>query len=484
MASGPLGSVVRELRRLAERHRDELMTDTQLLERFIGQHDEIAFEILVQRHGPLVLRVCRQLLSNVYDAEDAFQATFLILVRKARRLREPDRLGNWLYGVAYRVAVRARTQNARRRSRLSLRAEHPIDRAGGPKDVADQGEVIHEEVSRLPDKYRTPVVLCYLQGKTHEQAAEQLRWPVGTVKGRLSRARELLRGRLSRRGCALSLGVLALEELAIPRPLLASTVEAAARFAVGDPVASTSAVALAEGVMHTMSYGKWILVAVALTAGVAGVGTGRFLLPTYAAGPAAPRAETASALPPPATSAVLAEVPEGWGGGSAQPGEYELGLDSGVAHGGKASGTIKCVAGTPTGFGSLTQAFKADDYRGKRVRYSGYIKTRDASEGAGLWMRVDSTTQTLTFDNMDRRKVKDTDWKKAEIVLDVPADAAYITFGVLMNGTGQTWVDDLKFEVVGNDVASTNMLEGPIPAKVGHLTVPDKPVNLDFEGKK
>jgi hypothetical protein len=331
-------------------------------------------------------------------------------------------------------------------------------------------------------------VLCYLQGKTHEQAAQQLHWPVGTVKGRLSRARELLRGRLARRGWALTLGVLAVEEGAIPAPLLASTVKAAAQFAAGEPLASASAVALAKGVMNTMSLGKWIVVGVALTAGVAGIGTGRFLVPTQAAGPAAPRAEIASTLPQPehssAGATALAEFPEGWGGGTAQPGEYELGLDNSVAHGGKASGTIKALAGMPTGFGTLTQAFKADEYRGKRVRYSGYIKTKDVSEGAGLWMRVDSTTQTLTFDNMDKRKVKDADWKKVEVVLDVPADAAYITFGMLMNGTGQAWVDDLKFEVVGNDVASTNMLEGPIPAQAGQLMLPDKPVNLDFEGKK
>lgn len=179
------------------------------------------------------------------------------------------------------------------------------------------------------------------------------------------------------------------------------------------------------------------------------------------------------------------EFPEGWGGGSAQADEYEVAVDRDVAHGGKASGTIKALAAAPTAFGSLTQAIKADMYHGKRVRYSGYLKTKDASTGAGLWMRVDSTTRTLTFDNMDSRLVQGTtEWKKVDLVLDVPDEAVYVTFGMLLSGPGQAWVDDLKIEVVGKDVPSTNKLQQPTPIQGWELTVPDKPVNLDFERMK
>src|SRR5262245_49406667 len=184
------------------------LTDSQLLERFVRRRDEAAFAALVARHGPMVLAVCRHLLPSAHDVEDAFQATFLVLVRRAADIQRRELLGNWLYGVAHRVATRARTQAAQRRTH----GGQGIDMVAAAADEGpgqDVQPVLHEEINRLAAKYRTPVVLCYLQGKTNEEAAQELGCPVGTVKGRLARARDLLRARLTRRGLALSTGLVA-----------------------------------------------------------------------------------------------------------------------------------------------------------------------------------------------------------------------------------------------------------------------------------
>jgi RNA polymerase sigma factor (sigma-70 family) len=177
-------------------------TDSQLLKRFARQQDEAAFAALVKRHGPMVLAVCRRILRDAHDADDAFQATFLVLVRKAPVIARPELLGNWLYGVAYRVAVKARIIAARRSERErqvpAMTLSDPLSDVTGRELRA----VLDAELSRLPEKYRAPLVLCYLEGKTNEQAARLLGWPIGSISGRLARARELLRERLLSRGLA------------------------------------------------------------------------------------------------------------------------------------------------------------------------------------------------------------------------------------------------------------------------------------------
>jgi RNA polymerase sigma factor (sigma-70 family) len=185
------------------------LPDEELLARFLDEDEaeaKISFEVLVRRHGPMVLGVCRHILGQVSDAEDAFQATFLVLARKASSIRDRRVLGRWLYEVAYRIAVRSKANAVRRRYHERQGAEMS---AVAPGLALDHGwselkPVLHEEVNRLPEKYRTAVVLCYLEGHTNEEAAEMLNWPVGTVKGRLSRARDMLRKRLTRRGLTLS----------------------------------------------------------------------------------------------------------------------------------------------------------------------------------------------------------------------------------------------------------------------------------------
>ena len=207
MASGR-AEVARQLQTLFTLGTAGALTDGELLERFAsrrGAAAEAAFAALVERHGPVVLRVCRDVLGNSADAEDAFQATFLVLVRRASTIRNRDSLASWLYGVALRVAGCDRSATARRRVHERKAAERTTDHVEGGED--DLGPVLHEEVGRLPEKYRAAVVLCYWEGLTHEQAADRLRWPVGTVRSRLSWARQRLRARLIRRGLAPAIAV-------------------------------------------------------------------------------------------------------------------------------------------------------------------------------------------------------------------------------------------------------------------------------------
>jgi len=183
-------------------------TDGELLARFARGNDRAAFAEIVRRHGPLVLGVCRRILGHRPDADDAFQATFLILARKAERIERPERLGNWLYGVATRVAFKARSTAARWRARESRVA--PMAPATDPLLGLAMRELrlaLDEELNRLPKRHRAPLVLCYLEGKTHEEAADELGCPIGSMSWRLGRAREALRRRLVRRGLTLSVGL-------------------------------------------------------------------------------------------------------------------------------------------------------------------------------------------------------------------------------------------------------------------------------------
>ena len=176
------------------------LSDAQLLDGFLarsGEAAEAAFEALVARHGPMVLDVCSNVLRDSHDAQDAFQATFLVLASRAGSIRRRDALAGWLLGVARRVALRSRTDLARRRAYEGRAAEMKTDLQ---QDRAESWPELHEEIGRLPERYREPVVLCYLEGLSTDAAALRLGCPEGTVLSRLSRARERLQGRLTRRG--------------------------------------------------------------------------------------------------------------------------------------------------------------------------------------------------------------------------------------------------------------------------------------------
>jgi RNA polymerase sigma factor (sigma-70 family) len=279
MATLPLGGVLRRLRNLVGPEEPADQTDRQLLRRFAAGRDEDAFEALLLRHGPLVLGACRRFLPDAHAAEDAFQATFLVLATKAGSLRREESLAAWLYRVAVNISRTAARGDACRRAHeqeAARRRPHAAAEAGLP----EWEPLLDEEVSRLPRKYRMPVVLCYLEGRTHDEAARQLGWPLGTVKGRLARARDLLRARLCRRGLALPASGLAatLERGAaagaVPTPL-PSTLRAALAFSAGGPLpagaVSARAVTLAKGALPAVSAARPLLVCVLLlfTAGAA-----------------------------------------------------------------------------------------------------------------------------------------------------------------------------------------------------------------------
>src|SRR5262249_48158965 len=264
--------------------------DGQLLERFVRQRDEAAFKALVARHGPMVLGVCRRLLHDPATVEDAFQATFLVLVRKAGSIRRGEGLGNWLYGVARRRGPRAKVEAARRRAREAAAGARQPDDPLAEMTVRELFEALDEELGHLSPRYRTPLVLCYLEGTTRDQAARELGCSLATLDRRLGRGRELLRARLGRRGLTLSGAVLATAlcgragTAAVPDALLGSTLQAAAGSAVRAEVA-----ALTKGVIGAMSTTQLkaaaaVLVVVAL-AGLAAAALGPTASRTGGAGP-------------------------------------------------------------------------------------------------------------------------------------------------------------------------------------------------------
>jgi RNA polymerase sigma factor (sigma-70 family) len=265
----PINSILRHVRRAALL-RD---ADGQLLERFLASRDEAAFEALVRHHGRMVLGVCRRVLGNHHDAEDAFQATFLVLVRKAASVRRRAAVGSWLYGVAYRTALEAKGRLARRRVRERQVRDMLQPTAEPEEALRELLPVLDRELSRLPEHYRSAVVLCDLEGKTRGEAARLLGVPESTLSGRLTTARRLLAKRLARYGPAFAGGALAAAlaqgaaSACVPAPLIVSTTRAATLVAAGNPAAAGKAAVLAEGVLKTMFVTKLrMTVGVALVA--------------------------------------------------------------------------------------------------------------------------------------------------------------------------------------------------------------------------
>jgi RNA polymerase sigma factor (sigma-70 family) len=289
--------VVQQLGQAAFALNADEWTDARLLECFLNTHDHTAFEVLVRRHGPMVLGVCSRILGNPQDAEDAFQATFLVLVRKAASIVPRGMVGNWLYGVAYQTAIKARAMAERRAAKERQVMDAPEPAAPQPEDDEalwrELRPIIDEELSRLPTKYRAPLVLCDIEMKSYKEAAEELGWPEGTVAGRLSRARTMLAERLKRRGVVLTAVAIPMllthnAMASVPAALTIPTLEAATLVAAGQATSgavSANVVALTEGVVKAMMLTK-IKLAMAVCVGVClaglGVGTGYGFLPASA----------------------------------------------------------------------------------------------------------------------------------------------------------------------------------------------------------
>jgi RNA polymerase sigma factor (sigma-70 family) len=278
-ASG--AELARYLRTLAAGRANDACTDRQLLEQFVSQREQASFAALVWRHGPMVLNVCRRVLGQDQDAEDAFQATFLVLAKKAGTIRKQDSVSSWLHGVAYRIAEKLRAREARRVVHERKSASRP---AIDPTEDVAWREIrclLDSELARLPEQYRGPLVLCYLQGKTQDEAARQLGWSLRTFRRRLKCARELLIRRLKRRGITLSAALTApllidgAASAALPPLLIASTVRAGLASATGQaigPLVSEQVATLAEGGVSSLLVKKASIALVVLMFVVLGVG--------------------------------------------------------------------------------------------------------------------------------------------------------------------------------------------------------------------
>jgi RNA polymerase sigma factor (sigma-70 family) len=267
-------------------------SDRQLLEQFATRKEERAFATLLSRHGPMVFGLCRRVLGHEPDAEDAFQATFLVLAHKAGSIRRRDSVASWLYGVAYRLASRLRARIAAQREKQrmwadSIRGQQLSTDLLSAVIWRELRPVLDEELNRLPEKYRAPLLLCYLEGKTHEEAARALGWSRGSMSRRMEKARDLLRSRLSRRGVTLSTGLLFgvighhVASAAAPAPVTASTLKAALMITAGRAAVagliSTQVALLTEGVLKAMFVTKMKVAAAALLAvGLVGAGAGVF----------------------------------------------------------------------------------------------------------------------------------------------------------------------------------------------------------------
>jgi RNA polymerase sigma factor (sigma-70 family) len=293
--SANLNVVLRHLRRLRGAGPED--GDGRLLQRFVALRDEAAFAELLGRHGSMVLAACRRVLGDGPDAEDAFQATFLVLVQKASGLRDAGTLASWLYGVAVRVARKARTSEARRRARerqaIPMRPPDELEAAIG----RDLRPVLDKELERLPEKYRAPLVLCYLEGHTQEEAARKLGWSNGTVRGRLARAREMLRKRLVRRGLAPTAAALTAvlskeATAAVPVALFDTTLKTALGCAARTGTVAAPVAALTKGALNAMLWSKCkAALLVVVTLGVLVAGAGGMVHQALTARPAEEKAE-------------------------------------------------------------------------------------------------------------------------------------------------------------------------------------------------
>lgn len=473
------------------------MTDEQLLERFVARDAgaESAFGAIVERHGPMVLGVCRSSLRDLHDAEDAFQATFLVLARKASSLRDPGRLGPWLHGVARRTAQKAKARRSRQ-ERIVKQTDSPsrIDAACQPEssiDRDDDAEVLHGEINRLPQRYRQPVILCYLEGLTHEEAARQLGWPMGTLGVRLMRARERLRERLTRRGLApASPAALAFAPRTEPlaAPLLARTVRDAIAFTSRNAAASATIPvqikAIAWGVMRTMSIQSFMMRVMAILAcGLIASGFAAYAFQAPPKRPNAPQGAAPSQKPSPEKAesksilsnggfergAAGASTPESWKTGATIPG-VRYHWDKTVAHGGRASLHLKKTAQR---YFPIAQCFQQVNRTGKapRLKVGAFVKAEKMTKAIldVQFITKDGEPHHQWTAYIGAKEDGDPpathDWKWYEGVVEIPDGTQKILVAAQIYGPGDVWFDDVVAEYTDAPATDATADSRPAPAK-------------------
>jgi RNA polymerase sigma factor (sigma-70 family) len=288
-SNGKRGGILERLRNAIAVRSCGHLADHELLQRYVAARDESAFAVLVKRHGSMVWGLCWRMLRHHQDAEDAFQAAFLVLARKADTIRKRESIASWLHSVAFRAANKMRAAQARRHRREAPLLDVPQAEGAGDLGCRETQRVLEEELNRLADKYRAPLLLCCVQGRTRDEAAQQLGWSLGMLRGRLDRGRELLRTRLARRGFSLSVALLAVgvaeTSQAAGLPALTSSTVQAATGAACSPAAagavSAQATALVQGVIQAMFLAKVKCIAIGLLT-LTFLGTGARLVTYHA----------------------------------------------------------------------------------------------------------------------------------------------------------------------------------------------------------
>jgi len=463
------------------------MTDEQLVERFVSERDaaaEYAFQALVQRHGPMVLSVCKHSLRDLHDAEDAFQATFLVLARRAASLRVPAKLGPWLHGVARRTARKLKARRSRL-DRLMQRATARAEIEAVPETDQDinrheEAEVLHDEIDRLPERYRTPVVLCYLEGLTNAEAASQLGWPIGTVGVRLMRARERLRSRLARRGVAPTMTAL-LPLIPHSEPLPPSLSMQAARAAVSfasKTAATAGAIrsevaALALDVLKSMAIKNVAgFIGAILVFGLIAAGSAALAFQPPAKRTRAPAPPSSTQKASPAKDDVKSILsnggfergdakepsPDGWETGAKLAG-VQYHWDRTVAHGGRASLHLKKTAQRYFPIAQWSQGVKRVGTT-PGLKLSAFVKAKKMTKAILDVQFVDrdgnQTHQWAVYIGAkeDGAPPVTHDWKKYEAVVKIPDGTETIIVAAQIYGPGEVWFDDVVADY--SDAAPTD----------------------------
>jgi len=477
MASSSISDFLQNIRRSALRRDEAGLTDGQLLDVYVRCREEAAFAALVHRHGPMVWGVCRRILGNEGDAEDAFQATFFVLVRKAACVVPREQIANWLYGVARQTAVKARAmavKHKRREKQVQDMPEAAVAEQNGSDDLLP---LLDQELGRLPDKYRTAIVLCDLEGKSYKEAARQLGCPEGTLAARLARGRAMLAKRMARHRAAVTGGVLSMvlspsASANVPASIVSSTIKAASLFAAGQATAAGAiappVAALMEGVLKTMLLSKLKIATAVLVTAAALSGAAGLFYQTQAEEKApkadAPAAERAATSPAPAAENTLQnggfeegdKSPAHWSRGTVPQGAEIEGVryiwDKENGQRGKAS---ICLHKTAQRYFPIAEWFQVVDRKGDKpaIRVSAQVKAEKVTKAIldvlfldedGEWIKH----QWVSY--IGAKEAKDPpvshDWKEYNGRVEVPQKTKKIHVGLQIYGPGRVWFDEVRAE--------------------------------------
>jgi RNA polymerase sigma factor (sigma-70 family) len=472
MSISPISEFLQNIRRAALRRDEAGWTDGQLLDVYVHSREEEAFAALLHRHGPMVWGVCRRVLGNEGDAEDAFQATFLVLVRKAASIVPREQIANWLYGVARQTAVKARAMAVRRMAREKLVKDMPEVAAEEQNGLDDWLPLLDQVLGRLPEKYRTAIVLCDLQGKSYKEAAGELGCPEGTLAARLARGRAMLSKRLARQGFIVTSAVLAAvlsqsASASTPASVVSSTIKAATLLAVGRAAASgaisVQVAALTEGVLKAMLLSKLklattLMVTVGTLSGAAG------LLYFAQAGEKAPRSETPAAergiaTPAPAAENILLnggfekgdDSPEHWSQGAEIEGVQYI-WDKKKGQRGKAS---ICLHKTAQRYFPIAQWYQEVDRKGDKaaIHVAAQVKTERVTKAIIDVIFLDEKGKQIGHQwaaYIGAQQANDPpanhDWKEYTGQVEILQAAKKIRIALQIYGPGKVWFDEVRAE--------------------------------------